>query len=254
MDNIKSERRHWENEMNFLKLSPLLKAIKNFNKTEEYQLYKRYIPSWNINKTFFEIWAAPGRNWIIFNKYFWYTPWGIEYTDNWFKSIMRLYDFFKIKKNNLIKWDIFELDNKKTYDLVFSQWFIEHFENYINVIKKHLELTKKWWFVIISVPNYHFFFRKFQDFLYPSLMCEQHNLWIMNIKKFEKIFMKIEEEKTIKIRFIWWFGVASFWQLVSKNKFIQKIIYWVDLICNKSNLYKYFWKEYSSIIMIGEKL
>lgn len=190
----------------------------------------------------------------IFKKHFDYIPWWIEYTDNWFNSIKNLFKCLKYKDNNFIKWDFLTLDTNKKYNLVFSGWFIEHFKNYKEIINKHIELTKQWWNTIILVPNYHFFFQKFQELLYHWLISEQHITEIMNINNFSKIFKDLENKWNVKIEFLWWYWKAWFWQLVSKSKIIQKFIYLVDIIFNKTRLYKFLPQEYSWIMVILKKL
>jgi len=235
-------------------LNPIIKTLNNFYKKEEYKIFKEYVKDWENKKTFFEIWAAPWFYWAIFKKYFSYIPWWIEYTNNWFNCIKELFKNLNYESNNFIKWDFLKINKDKKYDIVFSAWFIEHFKNYEIIIKKHIDILKKWWKVIIIIPNYHYYFKFFQEFLYKWLMKEQHVTEIMNLKKFEFICKKIALKNKIKIHTISWFWNARFWQLVSKNKWIQKIIYWLDLLFEKTKLYNLLPKDYSSLIFIWEKL
>lgn len=249
-----SNKKHWEKVMQKNNLKSIINSINNFYKTDEYNIIKNYIKNWENQKTFFEVGAAPWMYAAIFKKYFNYIPWWIEYTDNWFNSIKNLFKYLNNKNSNFIKWDFFTLDTSKKYDLVFSSWFIEHFRNYKDIIKKHIKLTKNDWYIIISVPNYHFFYKNFQELLYPWLMSKQHVIEIMDISNFTKAFKEIENQWNIEIKYLWWFWKAWFWQLVSKNKIIQKIIYLIDIIFNLTQLYKLLPKENSWIMVILKKI
>lgn len=249
-----SSKEHWENNMDKESLMPYIKAIENFSKTEFYNFLSKYVSDWENIKTFYEIWAAPWLYGLLFNKYFNYIPWWIEYTDSWYNSIIRLTNYFNIDNSNYIKWDFFSYINKNKFDLVFSWWFIEHFDNYYDVIIKHVDLVKNWWKIIIAIPNYHFFFRTFQELLYPWLMTKQHNLKIMNIKRFTETFKNIEENNSLlTIEYVWWYWIWWFWQLVSRNKVIQKFIYLINSIFEYTFLYKFFPKEYSNLIVVIKK-
>lgn len=252
MNNYKSEKSHWECVMS-VDINSIKKAINWFRSTEYFKLFSKYIDKVSWKKTFFEIWASPWMYWAIFHKYFWYFPSGIEYTDNWYKSIEVLYNDLGIKHEH-IKWDFFTFNSDKKYDLVFSWGFIEHFEDYENVILRHIELAKKSWLVVIIVPNFHFYFRKFQEFIYPWLISKQHKIEIMNAGNFNRVINKLSDEWIIKIKYLGWFWKAKFGQLVGRNRFFQKMIYAIDLICDKFWLYNILPKEYSSLICIVEKL
>lgn len=254
IDNIKSEQSHWEKVMDFKNISPLVNSINEFNKSEQYKLYETYISDWANEKTFFEVWAAPWFYSVIFNKYLNYIPWGIEYTENWFNSIMSLLSFFKIKKHNFIKWDFLKFNSDDKFDIVFSGWFIEHFIDYESLIEKHIELTKLGWHIIILVPLNHFFYRKFQNIFYPWFFEKQCNLEIMDKDVFDTVMKKIEKNWKIKIEYIWGLWEASFWQLVSPIKFIQKFIYLIHVIFEKLNLYYFLPKEKWLSVVIAKKI
>ena len=69
-------------------------------------------------------------------------------------------DFKKRCLNNFVleRKDIFNLENNKKYDVVWSQGLVEHFEATEKLIEIHLDLCKEGGVVIISVPakySYH---------------------------------------------------------------------------------------------------
>ncbi|EKD44107.1 MAG: hypothetical protein ACD_71C00236G0007 [uncultured bacterium (gcode 4)] len=252
-NNTKSEKSHWEVDMSSRNTKSLLKFVENFLWSEEYKIFKKYIPNWFNKSSFFEVWAAPWIYSAIFKKYFDYIPWWIEYTEAGFKAIKRLLGLLKYDSDNFIKWDFLELGIDTKYDLVFSSWFIEHFGNYTDMIHKHIDLTKKWWYTIISVPNYNYIYKNFQEFIYPWLISNQHIVKIMNNQTFRDEFSKIEKNFWVTIEFIWWIWNAQFWHLQSKSIFVQKVIYLIDYIFLKLNIYSVLPKEPSLLLVILKK-
>ncbi len=249
----KSDKQHWENVMS-LKNTQLKKYIEHFFTTEQYSIFNSVIPDGWKNKTFFEIGAAPGLYGMIFQKYFNYLSWGIEYTHNGYQSILNIFENENESSERFILGDFFQMDQDKKYDIVFSGWFIEHFDNYEEVIDSHIRLTRKWGLTVIVVPKYHIYYKYFQDLLYVDLMQKQHITEIMNKSSLEKIFKWHEALGNISLTLIEEIEPASFWQLVSMNSFIQKCIYGIDFILEKTWIYKILPKDYWSIIVVAKKL
>lgn len=259
-----SNKNHWEKVMS----NKVNKFISIFEKCEkdcliekysEINLIKKILEKNKIDikwKTFFEVWCAPWLYSYLFNKIFWVIPWWIEYTDNGFTETKQLFDYFKFPTDNLIKWDFFEFKNK-TFDILFSAGFIEHFDNPKNVIQKHINLTNKWWLIIIIIPNYHIYFKTIQKLLNYDLIVNQHNTKIMNIDAFKNLFKGFDNLEKL---YIWEIWKARLWQLVAKNNFLQKVVYGFDLIFDKIKLYKLLHLflpkklKYQSLIFIWKKV
>lgn len=248
----KSNKLHWENVMRFDN-SLMDNYIKSFLKTEQFALFNLYIPNWDNKHTFFEVWAAPGLYGMVFRKYFNYVVWWIEYTDNWYESIKHFFQNKQEDYSHFIKWDFFNFNGNQS-DIVFSWWFVEHFDNYVDVIDRHIQITKKNGKIIIVVPNYHFYYRIFQEVLYPWLMSSQHNINIMNLTEFTKVFEMFQSQKKIKIEFLKWVEQANLWQLVSKNKFIQKLIYGIHFFFTKIWFYRLLPRDHWSLMVIATVL
>lgn len=54
----------------------------------------------------------------------------------------------------VMQGDFFELPDSRSYDLVYSVGFIEHFPNWAEAIRKHAELVKPGGLLLITVPNF----------------------------------------------------------------------------------------------------
>lgn len=120
----------------------------------------------------------------------------------WLKSINiptgKFYsgDFFEFIKTHDIK-----------YDLVCSFGFIEHFENFEEVIQAHIELVKPQGKIIITTPN----FRGWMQYL-PHKFLDKQNLKIHNIKSMNpQAWKKVLAANGFTVTFQGYFGKYYFW-------------------------------------------
>jgi len=91
-----------------------------------------------------------------------------------FPGVGALSDWFKsngYRCNHIYQADFLTFKSPIKYDLVCSFGFIEHFENWSEILDKHLELLKTGGRIIIDVPNlnspvYYFLYKLFE----PSVL------------------------------------------------------------------------------------
>lgn len=220
MPNNLSKNSHWENLhknrsnwfINHWLLSTIIEWLQNY---EYFTSIKKHINL--IYKNVFEIWCAPWNYLVRYNKKFWLIPNWIEYTKSWYEITKN-----NLKSNNInwniIYWDFFDKnflkENNEKFDLVYSIWFIEHFENVQEVIDNHFLITKKWWLVVISIPNFKFF----NKYLTEKKILDIHNLNIMDINILKQYFKKYNI-KTIKYN--WW--LFNIWLFYYNNKILETI-------------------------------
>jgi SAM-dependent methyltransferase len=76
----------------------------------------------------------------------------------------------------------------ESFDLVYSLGVIEHFDDPSKVISKHLELVRKHGFILITVYRIA---RKYK------WVKQTHNMKIMNINNFNKLFERFPIEPLI---------------------------------------------------------
>lgn len=99
-----------------------------------------------------EVGCVPG-NWMIYlNKEYGYRVSGIDYSEymDYVKTNMQLNG---IEDYDLFNEDFLHFKPKGLYDLVFSAGFVEHFEDYEGVVKKHAEIARQNGLIVIIVPN-----------------------------------------------------------------------------------------------------
>jgi 2-polyprenyl-3-methyl-5-hydroxy-6-metoxy-1,4-benzoquinol methylase len=136
-----------------------------------------------------------------------------------------------MKQNNwnfkiLKKKNFFELNNEDTYNIVCSFGFIEHFENWPEIILKHTSLLKNDGYLIITTPNFAGFFQKIFHVLVDNENYKRHVIESMNPKKWSTILGKKYE-----IIHIGYFGEFTFWYENHHINIFQKIlIKWFNII------------------------
>lgn len=98
-------------------------------------------------------------------------------------------------------------DHKNKYDLVCSFGFIEHFENYKEVIQSHINLVKPSGKLIITTPN----FRGWMQYL-PHKFFDDENLKKHNLKSMNPVeWRNVLESNGFEVSFHGWFGKYDFW-------------------------------------------
>jgi SAM-dependent methyltransferase len=99
-----------------------------------------------------EIGCVPGNFLVYLNKEYGYSASGIDYSDHLDYTQANL-RFNGIEPRDLIHADFFKYQPQQFYDLVFSSGFVEHFEDYELVVRRHAEFAKAGGLVVIMVPN-----------------------------------------------------------------------------------------------------
>lgn len=117
---------------------------------ENHAVLAKYLP---INKKFaaLEIGCVPGTFLVYLNKEFGYKPFGID------NSSMTDLAEETLKINNIegVIWtgDAFTFPYPSKFDVVYSGGFVEHFDDYQNVLDLHQNLVKEKGYLVITVPN-----------------------------------------------------------------------------------------------------
>ncbi|MBT4652046.1 MAG: class I SAM-dependent methyltransferase [Candidatus Pacebacteria bacterium] len=190
-------------------------------------LFQKYCSPRQL-KTFLEIGGFPGYFAIYLKKHLGYEVSLLDYVVQR-KTIHKLLKKNGLKKKDLIvhEKDFFNFSTKKKYDVVFSSGFIEHFENYDEIIKKHWQLTNKGGVMLIILPNLLGLNGHFQLMFDPDNL-NIHNLSSMNIKSLKKIIKNLNPSK-FEVRY---YGGLSIWleNLNQKSLFQKLLVYGVYAI------------------------
>ncbi len=132
-------------------------------------------------------------------------------------------DFNKRNANDLPQWlkglgltvgefwsgDFFDFAKNHTnrYDLICSFGFIEHFENYLEVIEEHIKLLKPTGQIIITTPNFSGWMQYLPHKFFDAKNLTKHNLKSMNPGAWRKLL----EAHGFTVTFSGYFGKYYFW-------------------------------------------
>ncbi len=167
------------------------------------------------NKSCIEIGSFPGAYLPVIGKKG-YILNGIDFNPRNEKDLPEWLSGMGLKTGKFWAGDFFEFikEEKTTYDLVCSFGFIEHFENYLEVIAAHLKLLKPGGKIIITTPN----FRGWMQYL-PHKLFDNENLGKHNLKSMNPVAWKmLMEQNGLEVQFSGYFGKYNFWVDTAKHR------------------------------------
>lgn len=135
-----------------------------------------------------EIGCYPGKYLTIFGR-LGYTLNGIDTTPRTFETANHLQQS-GYKTGTIKKVDFFRFRDDKLYQVVSSFGFVEHFENYLDVINKHCNLVSPEGYLVVGAPNFRHGLQYFFHSLFNTKSLRRHNLksmapfeWELYLKK-----------------------------------------------------------------------
>lgn len=140
-----------------------------------------------------EVGAAPGK-WLSLFPQDRYAVSGIEYTRQGMDALRRNMEMLGIAPLELIEGDFFAIEPRSTYDIVMSLGFVEHFDDPVEVIRRHLGWVRDGGTLVIGVPNFTGVHGLAQRALDMSIL-RAHNTKMMNRAFFEALPEKLGVEK-----------------------------------------------------------
>lgn len=157
---------------------------------------------------------------------------------NWFKSKGYRCGYF-------YETDFLNFTPLIEYDMVCSFGFIEHFENWSEVLDKHLELLKTGGKIIIDVPNFNSLaYYPLYKFLEPKIIKE-HVSSGMNLETIRSALIA----KGCQINYSGYIGYFYFRFITKHDKFHQNISKAINLFRPLFKLFLgSFYKRYIGII------
>lgn len=181
-----------------------------FRRTENNHSYdlliKKYIPP-VTQGTVLEIGSYPGTHLTTFGL-LGYTLNGVDFNPDNAKGLPAWLQSEGFKTGYFTNDDFFEYQPVELFDVVSSFGFVEHFENYGEVIQRHLDLTKPGGYVVITAPNFYGFI---QHWLHKTF--DKENLSIHNVYSMQPdVWAKQLEEQGWEILYAGYFGGFWFWK------------------------------------------
>jgi SAM-dependent methyltransferase len=140
-----------------------------------------------------EVGCVPGTYMIYLAKEFGYRVSGIDYSDGIPYARENLL-FNGISDAEFFHCDFFQFVPPRQYDLVFSQGFVEHFDDHQLVVQKHADLAAPGGLVVIIVPNLTHVHRVLCGHYCPDVL-EVHRFPLMH----EQILRKTLESAGLQV-------------------------------------------------------
>ena len=172
---------------------------------QERKFIEKWIPQ-GEGKTAFEIGCVPGRYLACLGEKKYHLngidiiPAGIDKTKNWL--IKSGYSV-----GNLICGSFDEFPTMPEYDLVCSFGFIEHYEQYLSVISRHLGLVKPGGMVLITTPNYQGLVQRKLHYWLDHENLMRHNINSMH----PALWSSYVIEQGFEVHYANYFGYFTFW-------------------------------------------
>ena len=123
------------------------------------QFFVHELP-WPQLKTVFEVGCFPGGYLAYFGSKGLELN-GIDLSNRVLTDLIPFYKSQQLKTGILQQGNFFEFDVGKGFDLVCSFGFVEHFEQWQQVVKKHVALLNMGGYMIITAPNFRGAFQNF---------------------------------------------------------------------------------------------
>jgi len=154
---------------------------------EQHPILAKYLVRTN-GAAAIEIGCVPGNYMVYLNKEFGYRVDGIDYSDK-LDYVRANLEYNRIFDSKLFAGDFFEFSPSEQYDLVFSGGFVEHFDDYELVVRKHAELAKRGGTVVIFLPNLAYL-HKCLSWLFARDTLRVHRLQLMDKTRLRRTLEK----------------------------------------------------------------
>lgn len=169
-------------------------------------------------KTILEIGGYPGRFLAFLADKYQLEPTCLDFNSD-IQKINESMQSFGIVDYHIIQADITNYIPDTEYDIVISNGFIEHFENYEFIMDVHTKFLKKGGAMLIMVPNKRWL-RKWYGYLVDYKNLKAHNLRCMNFKT----FIDFSKRNKLKLQRLEYFSGFPF-TVHQKLNFFQNLIF-----------------------------
>jgi L-malate glycosyltransferase len=199
-------------------------------------LIKKYIPA-TVNGNCLEIGSFPGPFLAAFGD-LGYILNGIDFHPKNERELPAWLRSQGFKTGEFKTVDFFEYRTERKFDVVASFGFIEHFDNYKEVILKHAALVNENGYLVITTPN---FGGRIQHWLHKTF--DRQNLDLHNLESMQPaIWAKLLADNGYEILYNGFLGGFLFWRNVEHmNLFKQKLLWVITRIIPR--LRKLIWFE-----------
>jgi 2-polyprenyl-3-methyl-5-hydroxy-6-metoxy-1,4-benzoquinol methylase len=251
-----TEKRFWDNywEIRNSEAAEIKRSGKDSGVNAILDVFGKYLPI-NEDLHALEIGGAPGQYLIYMAKNFGYHLHSLDFSKVGNEQTLKYLTAANIKID-IYERDLFSERLKEDlplFDIVYSLGFIEHFEDFNQVVRKHIDLLRPGGILLIGVPNlggvYGFFLKRTA----PQLLAI-HNQSAMKSHNWDK-FEKELNLTTIFKGYVGGFEPLAMKKLEKKDLLARSMNFIVKRLVSistfRSNLFRKFNSRYWSMYLIG---
>lgn len=144
------------------------------------------------------------------------------------KTIDEAMATFGIKEYEVIQADLLKHEPVTKYDIVYSNGFIEHFDDYETILSKHLNYLKPGGKLVVIIPN-----KRFYKWFYQK-MFDQENLAAHNLSPMRlSIFKDFAKKNGLKIGLLTYFAGFQYATHKKQSGMGKVIVNWHERIFKK---------------------
>jgi len=179
----------------------------------------QYLPH-TENKHCFEVGCFPGRYLTVMGD-LGYTLNGIDLTPRVTTDFPEWLKHKGYKTGAFVKEDFLKFNPGKKYDMVCSFGFIEHFTNWKQIFKKHIDLVDEGGYLVIETPNFRGFVQRFIHYFLDYENYKRHYIPSMRPEKWAKLC----KEHGFEIIYSGYIGEFQFWVDKPPTTFVKTKIF-----------------------------
>lgn len=185
-------------------------------------------------KTIIEIGGYPGRYLAYLSAKYGLIPTSLDFNSD-DQRISDAMCAFGISKYHVIRADFIGYVPDQQYDIVISNGFIEHFNNYEAVLDEHVKYLKPGGTMFLMIPNMRYY-----SWFYKTLV-DRANLLIHNTKCMKKeVFTSFATRNHLKLARLEYYGGFAF-TVHQRLNLVQFVIFRLHRF-----LFKYFMNRFIS--------
>lgn len=183
------------------------------------RFYKLMIDSCiNPPQSIIEVGAFPGRYLAYISSKYRLDATGLDFNPQ-IEKFTRSMHAMEVRNFEYINEDFLAYIPERRFDIVFSNGFVEHFENFDFVLDKHAELLSPGGAMLVMIPN-----KRYLRAIYGNLVDREnqraHNLKCMSLRVFEEFARRND----LSISFLDYFGGFPY-RVHQPLNLLQKAIY-----------------------------
>jgi len=171
-------------------------------------------------KHVFEVGCAGGIYLAYLAKTFGYHASGIDYSDE-IERTRALFEFYKLPEPILYKEDFFYFRPPHLYDVVCSVGFVEHFEDFQDIVRRHAALVADGGTLIITMPHFGGLQYAFH-WLLDRENLRKHNTRIMSPNSLRDAFAELP----FKLKYLDYYKTFGFWTERKNLASWEKAVFW----------------------------